>query len=59
MKNYQLELDPARKTMKLSPIQATFSFARPEKDVIVLDGQIEGRRVRAKLRKMPLIRRTT
>ncbi|HEX5719349.1 MAG TPA: hypothetical protein VF179_24515 [Thermoanaerobaculia bacterium] len=59
MKSYQLELDTARKTMKLSPIQATFSFAQPEKDVIVLDGRLEGRRVRAKLRKMPLIRRTT
>ncbi len=46
MKNYQLEL-------------VSFSFARPEKDVIVLDGHFEGRRVRAKLRKMPLIRRTT
>ena len=34
------------------------SFHRPEKDVLVLDGQVEGRRVRAKLRKMPLIRRT-
>ena len=40
-------------------VQATFSFRQPEKDVLVLDGQLEGRRVRAKLRKVPLIRRTT
>ena len=36
-----------------------FSFTRPEKDVVVLDGQLEGRKLRVTLRKMPLIRRTT
>jgi len=35
------------------------SLHQPEKDVLIFDGQVEGRRVRAKLRKMPLIRRTT
>ena len=58
-KTYELGLDMDRKTMTLGPSTGSFSFARPEKDVLVLEGQFEGRRVRAKLRKMPLIRRTT
>lgn len=55
-KSYELDLDMEKKTMRLGP--STFSFEQPEKDVLVLDGQLEGRPVRAKLRKMPLIRRT-
>ena len=58
-KNYKLDLDMEKKRMALGPSQGTFSFQQPEKDVLVLDGQLEGRRVRAKLRKAPLIRRTT
>ncbi|HWN42076.1 MAG TPA: hypothetical protein VNW71_07615 [Thermoanaerobaculia bacterium] len=58
-KTYELGLDMEKKTMKLGEPPSAFSFRQPEKDVIVLDGQFEGRRVRAKLRKMPLIRRTT
>jgi len=58
-KTYKLDLDMERKMMMLGPSQATFSFHQPEKDVLVLDGQLEGRRMRAKLRKVPLIRRTT
>lgn len=58
-KSYDLGLDMDRKTMTLEPSLGSFSLARPEKDVIILDGQLEGRRVRAKLRKMALIRRTT
>lgn len=58
-KAYDLDLDLDKKRMTLGPSQATFSFHQPEKDVLVLDGQLEGRRIRAKLRKMPLIRRTT
>ncbi|HET9225926.1 MAG TPA: hypothetical protein VFR31_04625, partial [Thermoanaerobaculia bacterium] len=58
-KNYELGVNMDRKTMTLDPPLGSFSFTRPEKDVIVLDGQLEGRRVRAKLRKVPLIRRTT
>jgi hypothetical protein len=57
-KSYELELDMQKKTMKLGP-SAALSFHQPEKDVLVLDGQLEGRRVRAKLRKVPLLRRTT
>jgi pyrimidine operon attenuation protein/uracil phosphoribosyltransferase len=48
-----------RKTMTLGASASAFSFQQPEKDVLILDGVLEGRRVRAKLRKMPLIRRTT
>jgi hypothetical protein len=59
MKIYELGLDLERKTMKLGADEAAFTFRQPERDVLVLDGVLEGRRVRAKLRKMPLIRRTT
>lgn len=58
-KAYELDLDMPRKTMTLGPPASAFSFQQPEKDVLILDGQMEGRRVRAKLRKLPLIRRTT
>ncbi len=58
-KVYELDLDMERKRMTLGPSQGTFSFRQPEKDVLVLEGQLEGRRMRAKLRKVPLIRRTT
>jgi uncharacterized membrane protein YphA (DoxX/SURF4 family) len=58
-KTYELGLDMERKTMRLGPSASAFTFQQPEKDVLILDGQMEGRRVRAKLRKMPLIRRTT
>ncbi|MES1211847.1 MAG: hypothetical protein ABUL63_05890, partial [Acidobacteriota bacterium] len=58
-KTYELGLDMERKTMRLGPSASVFSFQQPEKDVLLLDGRMEGHRVRAKLRKMPLIRRTT
>ncbi len=58
-KTFDLDLDMEKKRMMLEPSKATFSFHQPEKDVLVLDGQLEGRRMRAKLRKVPLIRRTT
>ncbi|HEX6901651.1 MAG TPA: hypothetical protein VF789_18125 [Thermoanaerobaculia bacterium] len=58
-KTYKLDLDIEKKTMTLGPAEGTFSFRQPEKDVLVLDGQLEGRRLRAKLRKVPLLRRTT
>jgi uncharacterized membrane protein YphA (DoxX/SURF4 family) len=59
-KRYPLGLDMEKKTMTLGPPPAgRLTFRRPEKDVLLLDGVLEGRRVRAKLRKMPLIRRTT
>lgn len=57
-KVYEIGLDMEKKTMKLAEPPSAFSFHQPEKDVIVLDGRLDGRRVRAKLRKMPLIRRT-
>lgn len=59
-KQYPLGLDMEKKTMTLGPPPVgSLTFRRPEKDVLLLDGVLEGRRVRAKLRKMPLIRRTT
>lgn len=58
-KTYELGLDMEKKTMALGPLASPFSFQQPEKDVLVLEGQLKGRRVRAKLRKVPLIRRTT
>jgi hypothetical protein len=59
-RTYSLGLDMEKKTMTLGPPPAgSLTFRRPEKDVLVLDGVLEGRRVSAKLRKMPLIRRTT
>ena len=58
-KLYQLGVDLEKKTMTLGPSAGTFSFQQPARDVLVLDGVLEGRRVRAKLRKVPLIRRTT
>jgi uncharacterized membrane protein YphA (DoxX/SURF4 family) len=58
-KAYELDLDTEKKRMTLGPSRETFSFQQPEKGVLILDGQLEGRRVRAKLRKAPLIRRTT
>lgn len=58
-KQYPLGLDMEKRTMTLGPSAASLSFRQPERDVLVLEGRLEGRRVRAKLRKMPLIRRTT
>ncbi|HYU33371.1 MAG TPA: hypothetical protein VEW48_14535 [Thermoanaerobaculia bacterium] len=58
-KGYELHLDMRTKRMTLGPAQGTFSFHQPEKDLLVLDGLLEGHPIRAKLRKAPLIRRTT
>ncbi len=58
-KVYELDLDMKSRTMALGPPAAAFSFQQPEKDVLILDGQMAGRRVRAKLRKVALLRRTT
>ena len=57
-KTYKLALDIQKKTMTLGPSQGTFSFHQPERDVLVLDGQLEGHRLRARLRMAPLLRRT-
>ena len=58
-KTYEVDLDMKKKRMTLGQPQGAFSFRQPEKDVLILDGELEGRRLRAKLRKAPLIRRTT
>jgi uncharacterized membrane protein YphA (DoxX/SURF4 family) len=51
-KKYPLALDSGRKTMRLG--KDRLAVAAPEEDVLVLDGMLEGRRLRAKLRKMAL-----
>jgi hypothetical protein len=50
---YALDLDRAAKTMMLGR-QARFTFQEPEDGVLVLDGQLDGRRTHAKLRRVLL-----
>ncbi len=50
---YALALDMAGKTMTLGR-RARFTFQEPEEGVLVLDGRLDGRRTRAKLRRMLL-----
>ncbi len=52
-KRYPLDLDTARKTMRLGR-QGELSFAEPEPYALVLDGRLDGRRVHAKLRRIGL-----
>jgi uncharacterized membrane protein YphA (DoxX/SURF4 family) len=49
---YPLALDRERKMMQIG--KDRFSLAAPEADVLVLEGHLEGRRLRAKLRRMAL-----
>jgi uncharacterized membrane protein YphA (DoxX/SURF4 family) len=52
---YPLSLDPKAHRMILGEDgRSAFSFQEPEPAVLILDGQLEGRRTHAKLRKMPL-----
>lgn len=50
---YTLALDMAGKTMTLGR-RARFTFQEPEEGVLVLEGKLDGRRTRAKLRRMLL-----
>lgn len=52
-KRYALDLDRAEKTMTLDR-RARFTFQEPEEGVLVLEGTLDGRRTRAKLRRMLL-----
>jgi hypothetical protein len=52
-KRYALDLDMAGKTMALDR-RARFTFQEPEEGVLVLEGTLDGRRTRAKLRRMVL-----
>ena len=69
---YELDLKMEGKTMtlkaakpqdkqapKLAPSQAMFSFAQPRDDVLILEGQLDGRRTQVRLRKAALIRRAS
>lgn len=51
-RTYPLGLDRERRTMRLGTDR--LSVTAPEPDVLVLDGNLEGRRLRVKLRKMLL-----
>lgn len=55
-KRYPLDLDTARKTMRLGRQgrQGELSFAQPEPYALVLDGRLDGRRVHVKLRRILL-----
>jgi hypothetical protein len=54
---YGLKLDEEKKTLELTEFQepnwkASFNFERPEPDVLVLEGTIDGKKIRAKCRRM-------
>ena len=55
-KRYALDLDLAGKTMTLEGRRASssFTFQEPEEGVLVLEGRLDGRSTRAKLRRMTL-----
>lgn len=54
-KGYSLDLDMKNGTMILGKDgQSAFSFKKPEADVLILDGRLEGRPAHAKLRRMAL-----
>jgi hypothetical protein len=52
-KRYALDLDMTGKTLTLDR-RARFTFQEPEEGVLVLDGRLDGRRTRVKLRRMLL-----
>ena len=52
-KRYALDLDMAGKTLTLDR-RARFTFEEPEEGVLVLEGRLDGRLTRAKLRRMKL-----
>ncbi len=54
-KKYPLNLDMKNRRMVLSQDgQSAFSFQKPKPAVLILDGQLDGHRTRAKLSQMPL-----
>jgi hypothetical protein len=50
-KRYALDLDLSRKTLTLDR-RARFTYQEPEDGVLVLEGRLDGRHSRAKLRRM-------
>lgn len=52
-KRYSLAVDTAQRTMKLGG-QGELSFTEPEPGVLILEGRLDGRPTRAKLRRMYL-----
>jgi hypothetical protein len=56
---FDLDLNPRRRTMRLGKDRhwrGQFTFAEPEEDVLTLDGQVDGKRTRMRLRRMALTR---
>jgi len=64
LEKYQLDAegktlqDANGKPRKLGNWRAELSFEEPEPDVLILDGQLDGRRMHARLRKMALLRKS-
>lgn len=55
---YALDLDPERKILKLAvkdKPRAELVFRQPDPDVLILEGRLDGRRLRAKLRQSPAL----
>lgn len=55
---YALDLDPERKTLKLKAQdkpRAELVFRQPDPDVLILEGRLDGRPIRAKLRQSPVL----
>lgn len=53
----QVVKNAAGEAQRAASGRATFSLDRPEEDVLILEGQLDGRPLRARLRKMLLLRR--
>jgi hypothetical protein len=56
---FNLDLDPRRRTMRLGKDRhwrGEFTFAEPEEDVLTLDGQLDSKPTRIRLRRMALTR---
>jgi hypothetical protein len=56
---FNLDLNPRRRTMRLGTDRhwrARFAFTEPEEDALTLDGQLDGKPARLRLRRMALTR---
>jgi hypothetical protein len=56
---FNVDVNPRQRTLRLATERrwrARFTFAEPEEDVLMLDGQLDGKRTRIRLRRMALTR---
>ena len=56
-RHYVLDLDPAARTMAMSKRDGTtwkaaFSYTQPEPDVLALEGTLDGRKIKARARRV-------